>query len=87
MSTGKLRPQNVLLLRTDRIGDVILSTPVALALIKAHPDSQITFPVRRATLPIVQSCPAVDAAIPIEMFTGRSAAAPGAGALSQTATV
>ncbi|MDQ7063842.1 MAG: glycosyltransferase family 9 protein [candidate division KSB1 bacterium] len=68
MSTGKLRPQNVLLLRTDRIGDVILSTPVALALKKAHPDSQITFLVRRATLPIVQSCPAVDAAIPIEMF-------------------
>ena len=40
---------NILLIRTDRIGDVILSTPVASAIKRAFPDSRITFLARRYT--------------------------------------
>ena len=68
MSTAKPQPGRILLIRTDRIGDVILSTPVAVALKKAFPQCRITFLVRRATLPVVENCPAVDDAVAIETW-------------------
>ena len=39
----------ILLIRTDRLGDVILSTPVATAIKQALPNSQIVFLARRYT--------------------------------------
>jgi len=46
-------PSKFLLIRTDRIGDVILSTPVATALNQHFPKMEIHFLVRKYTLPIV----------------------------------
>ncbi|HQU71486.1 MAG TPA: glycosyltransferase family 9 protein [Calditrichia bacterium] len=46
-------PGNILICRTDRIGDVVLTTPASTAL-KAHfPDCRITFLVRDYTRPLV----------------------------------
>ena len=44
----------VLLVRTDRLGDVILSTPVATLLKLAHPDAQVHMLVRAAVAPLVR---------------------------------
>lgn len=52
--------QNILVTRTDRIGDVILSLPVAAALKDAWPDTRVTFLVRDAVLPIVRMCSWID---------------------------
>lgn len=52
--------KNILITRTDRIGDVILSLPVAGAIKDALPNSQVTFMVRAPMAPIAQMCPWVD---------------------------
>ncbi len=58
-----IKPKNLLIVRTDRIGDVILSLPLA-AIIKKHlPDCKITFLVRNYTKPLVQNHPYVDEVI------------------------
>ncbi len=55
--------QNILVTRTDRLGDVILSLPVAAAIKDAWPDTRVTFLVREAVLPIIRMCSWVDDAI------------------------
>src|SRR5512146_946707 len=58
-----IKPKNLLIVRTDRIGDVVLSLPLA-AIIKKHlPDCKITFLVRNYTKPLVQNHPYVDEVI------------------------
>ena len=52
------RPR-VLLSRTDRIGDVVLSLPVAVALRKAYPAARVDFLARNEAVPIVESQPAI----------------------------
>jgi len=54
---------NVLLVRTDRLGDVILSTPVATALKKHFPGCRVTFLARRETRPILECHPHIDEVI------------------------
>jgi ADP-heptose:LPS heptosyltransferase len=56
-------PNKVLVTRTDRIGDVILSLPVAGAIKQAIPEANVTFLVAQATAPVVAMCPWVDAVI------------------------
>jgi heptosyltransferase-2 len=51
---------NVLLVRTDRLGDVILSTPAATALRKNFPGCRVTFLARNETRPILECHPHVD---------------------------
>lgn len=46
-------PRRILISRTDRIGDVVLTTPLATALKAALPDSEITFLIRDYTAPLV----------------------------------
>lgn len=50
----------ILVVRCDRIGDVILSTPVLSALKKAYPTSQITFMVQEVVAPVLRECPEID---------------------------
>jgi len=50
----KNHPQNILFIRTDRIGDVILTTPAATILKEHYPQSRITFLGRSYTAPLVQ---------------------------------
>ncbi len=53
-------PKNLLIIRTDRIGDVVLTLPIA-KVIKTHfPQCRITFMVREYTAPILYKHPYVD---------------------------
>jgi heptosyltransferase III len=64
-------PQNFLLVRTDRIGDVILSLPMA-ALIKKHfPNALITFLVREYTKPLVENNTFINEVITIREDNGK----------------
>lgn len=55
--------KRILVIRLDRIGDVVLSTPVAKALRAAYPDSRITFLVRPYAADIVKGNPYIDEVI------------------------
>ena len=56
-------PKRILLIRLDRIGDVVLSTPVVKALRKAHPDSYIAMMVSPYARDIVAGNPYLDEVI------------------------
>ncbi|HOT95957.1 MAG TPA: glycosyltransferase family 9 protein [bacterium] len=64
MSTRKLppsfEPQRILVLRTDRIGDVVLSTPVLTALRGRYPGAHIAMLLRPYTADLVRGHPHVD---------------------------
>lgn len=51
---------NFLICRTDSIGDVILTLPVAGVLKQLFPDAHITFLGNAYTLPVIRSCKHVD---------------------------
>ncbi len=48
----KNKPENILVVRTDRIGDVVLTFPVAAILKKHYPNCKITFLLREYTAPL-----------------------------------
>jgi len=54
---------NILIVRTDRIGDVILTTPAIAALRQAYPNARITIMVTPATREIVDGNPNLDEVI------------------------
>jgi len=53
-------PQNLLIIRTDRIGDVVLSLPLAELVKKKYPGCRITFLVREYTSSLVADHPFID---------------------------
>lgn len=59
------KPKNILIVRTDRIGDVILTLPLAGIIKKVYPASRITFLVREYTKNIVSNHPFIDEVIVI----------------------
>ena len=63
-------PEKIVLLRTDRLGDTILSLPVATALKTAFPHSRITFLARDYTAPIIAASPSVDEVVSLDAFGG-----------------
>ncbi len=52
--------RRILLVRTDRIGDVVLTTPAASILKDQFPDCHITFLTREYTAPLLRHYPAID---------------------------
>ncbi len=64
---------NILVTRTDRIGDVILSLPVAAAIKAANPSARVTFLVSEAPAPVVRMCPWIDEVITTKDRTGDKA--------------
>jgi lipopolysaccharide heptosyltransferase II len=63
MENEKLKIKNILLCRTDKIGDVILTTP-AVSVIKEHfPETKISFLAREYTKPLLENNPAIDKVI------------------------
>jgi len=52
--------KNILIVRTDRIGDVVLTTPSIKALRQAYPDTEISILVRPYTKPLVDGNPYLD---------------------------
>jgi lipopolysaccharide heptosyltransferase II len=55
-----IKPKNLLLIRSDRIGDVILSLPLAEIIKKHYPDCRITFLLRDYTKDLAESNPFID---------------------------
>jgi ADP-heptose:LPS heptosyltransferase len=49
-----------LIVRTDRLGDVVLTLPMARAIKKAMPNARVTFLASEYTRPIIERCPDVD---------------------------
>ena len=62
----RFAPKSLLIVRTDRIGDVILTLPVAQAAKKHLPGIKVGFLCRNYTKPVVEMSPAVDEALTIE---------------------
>lgn len=55
-----IEPKNLLIVRTDRIGDVVLTLPLAGIIKKHYPDCRITFLVREYTRSLVENHPYID---------------------------
>lgn len=58
-----MQPMRILIIRTDRIGDVALSTPAIKALREAYPNSYIAFMVRPYAREVVEGNPYLDEVI------------------------
>ncbi len=55
-----IQPKNLLIVRTDRIGDVVLSLPLAGIIKKHFPSCRITFLLREYTKSLAQDNPFID---------------------------
>ncbi|HEY6438242.1 MAG TPA: glycosyltransferase family 9 protein [Ignavibacteriaceae bacterium] len=63
-------PKNILIVRTDRIGDVVLSIPLAEIVKKKYPDSNITYFIRKYTRELLDGNPFIDDVIIADEFDG-----------------
>ena len=57
------KPQHIIISRTDNIGDVVLTLPLAALLKQYYPQCKVSFLARNYVKDLVLSCPAVDAFI------------------------
>jgi len=64
----KLTPANIIISRTDSIGDVVLTLPLAAVLKQHFPQAKIAFIGRAYTRPVIEACKYVDAFIDKEDF-------------------
>lgn len=69
-------PHKILVIRTDRIGDVVLTTPALRALRRCFPEARISLLVTPATLDLVRGHPDVDEVL-VDDRSGRHAGVPG----------
>lgn len=70
-----MNPRRILIIRPDRIGDVILTTPLIKAVKLSFPDSYVGVMVGTSTVPLVKENPYIDAIItddPLGKDAGRS---------------
>lgn len=63
-------PRNILIVRTDRIGDVVLTLPIAQIIKKHFPDSRITILLREYTKSLASNNPFVDEIITLKAENG-----------------
>lgn len=61
-------PHNILISRTDSIGDVVLTLPVAAVLKQYYPDLTIGFMGRKYTQPVIEACKYVDQFVDVDTF-------------------
>ena len=72
MSSEKnIKPENLLIVRTDRIGDVILSLPLAGIIKKHYPECRVTFLVRDYTKELVENHPYIDEVLILNETDGK----------------
>ena len=64
-------PENLLIVRTDRIGDVVLSLPLAGLVKKHYPECKITFLVRGYTKTLVEEHPYINEIIILKEEDGK----------------
>ena len=55
-----INPKNILIVRTDRIGDVVLSMPMAEILRNKYPDCKISYLIREYTRDLINGNPYID---------------------------
>ena len=65
-----ITPKNILLVRTDRIGDVVLSLPLAEAIKKKFPNCKATFLVKSYTFELVNNHPFIDDVLTLDEVDG-----------------
>ena len=65
-------PKNILIVRTDRIGDLVLTLPLAGLIKKHYPNSKISFLVRDYTKSIVNNHPFIDEVIVLKEVDGKT---------------
>lgn len=66
----KNEPKNILIVRTDRIGDLILTLPLAGLIKKQYPNSKISFLVREYTKYLVSHHPHIDEVLVLKEVNG-----------------
>jgi ADP-heptose:LPS heptosyltransferase len=64
----KKTPKNILISRTDSIGDVVLTLPVAAILKEHFPDTTIAFMGKSYTRPVIEACRFVDQYVDVDDF-------------------
>lgn len=64
-------PKNILIVRTDRIGDVVLSVPLAGLIKKAYPDCKVTFLLREYTKSLAEGNPYIDKVLVLKERQGK----------------
>ncbi len=65
-----IKPRNLLIVRTDRIGDVVLSLPLAKMVKKSFPECKVTFLLRNYTQQLAQNHPFVDEVLVLQEKDG-----------------
>ncbi len=66
-----IKPENLLIVRTDRIGDVVLTLPLAEIIKKQFPDCKITFLIRDYTKSLVKGHPFIDKVLILQEQDGK----------------
>lgn len=66
-----IKPKNILIVRTDRIGDVILTLPICVLLKKHFPNSRISFLLRSYTKPLAENNRFIDEVITLVEENGK----------------
>ena len=64
-------PKNILIVRTDRIGDVVLSLPIASVIKKNFPSAKVTFLLRNYTKSLAENNPFIDEIILLKEENGK----------------
>jgi len=64
-------PDNILIVRTDRIGDVVLTMPLARIIKKQYPECRISFLLRDYTSALVQNHPYIDNVLVLNESDGK----------------
>lgn len=64
-------PHNIIISRTDSIGDVVLTLPVATVLKEYFPEIKIGFMGKSYTRPVIEACKSVDQFIDVDDFMNK----------------
>lgn len=66
------KPENILIVRTDRIGDVVLTLPAAGIIKKHFPDSMVSFLLRQYTKSLCENNPNINEVITLDEVDGKT---------------
>ncbi len=64
-------PKNILIVRTDRIGDVVLTLPLASIIKKYFPSAKVTFLVSEYTRSLAENNPYIDEVVTLKVEGGK----------------
>jgi len=64
-------PENIIISRTDSIGDVVLTLPMAKIIKEAYPNCRIAFLGKEYTKPVIRACTYVDQFISLNDFMNK----------------